>query len=123
MLSLNDAQKRANDLLVGFPSRVVEAYFTYAKGAEKSNLDIVVLGVLQFYLAKKPDSLLDSMPGSTRLAEDLGCDSLTMMDTIFMVESLFDITLDDGELAKLTTLDALREHLRRQVQASAAPAS
>ncbi len=123
MLSLTDAQKRANDSLVGFPPRIVDAYLAYAKSAETPNLDLVVLGVLQFYLAKKPTSVLDSMPGSTRLAEDLGCDSLTMMDTIFMIESLFDVKLDDSELAKLTTLDALREHLRRQVQASAAPAS
>jgi acyl carrier protein len=32
--------------------------------------------------------------------EDLGCDSLTMVDTLFLAESLFDIRLADYELAR-----------------------
>ena len=62
MLSLTDAQKRAADSLVGFPQRIVDAYLAYANSADTLNLDIVVLGVLQFYLAKKPARPLDAMP-------------------------------------------------------------
>ena len=79
-------------------------------------MDVVVLGVLQFYLAKKPNDPLDMLPGTTRLMEDLGCDSLTMMDMVFMVESLLDIKIDDTELARLATLDELRDYIRRQVK-------
>ena len=107
------AEKHIQESLVGFPDRVTRAYRAFAASGDLASLDIMVLGVLQFYLAKKPADPLDSFPGTTRLAEDLGCDSLTMMDTIFMAEMLFDIKLDDQELAKLATLDALREHLRR----------
>ena len=121
MPSLAEAQKRANESLVGFPPRIVEAYLAYAKGGEASSLDVVVLGVLQFYLAKKPKEPLDSLPGTTRLIEDLGCDSLTMMDTIFMVELLLDIKIDDTELARMATLDELRGYVWRQVK-NGAPA-
>lgn len=112
-----DAQKRADDSLVGFPPRIIEAYLAYAKNGDPASLDVVVLGVLQFYLAKKPKESLDELPGATRLVEDLGCDSLTMMDTVFMVESLLDIKIDDVELARMTTLDELRGYIRKQVNA------
>jgi acyl carrier protein len=114
MITPAEAKKRADESLVGFPPRIITAYHSFAETGNPANLDVVVLGVLHFYLAKKPPEPLDSFPGTTRLVEDLGCDSLTMMDTVFMVESLFDTNLDDAELARISTLDDLRNYLRRQ---------
>jgi acyl carrier protein len=121
MISVPIAQKRVQESLAGFPARVTSSYLAFAESGDLASFDVVVLGVLQFYLAKKPGVALEQMAGTTRLVEDLGCDSLTMMDTVFMAETLFDIKLDDTELAKLVTLDELREHLRRHVQGNAAP--
>jgi len=117
------AQKRADESLVGFPPHVVQAYLAFAGNGDLQNLDTVVLGVLQFYLATKPKDPLQALPGTTRLVEDLGCDSLSMMDMVFMVESLFDIKIDDTELTKISTLDDLRAQIRRHVSIRpAAPA-
>ena len=123
MINAGEAKKRAQETLVGFPPRITAAYVDFAEKGDLANLDIVVLGVLHFYLAKKPTESLDMLPGSTRLIEDLGCDSLTMMDTVFMVESLFDIKINDNELPRLATLDDLRQHLRQLVHDSPAPAT
>ena len=123
MITSPIAQKHVQESLVGFPDATTAAYLAFAASGDLANLDAVVLGVLHFYLAKKPEAPLATLPGSTRLVEDLGVDSLTMMDTVFMVETLFAIKLDDTELAKLATLDDLRSHLRRQVQGNAAPAA
>ena len=116
MLTPANAQKRAQELLTGFPPDITAAYLGYAESGDLARLDLVVMGVLNFYLAKKPAEPLAALAGSTRLVEDLGCDSLTMMDTVFMVETLFEIKLDDTELAKITTLDELRAHLRATVR-------
>ena len=123
MLNPSLAQTRIRESLVGFPSHVTDAYLTFAENGSLASLDVVVLGVLHFYLAKKPEQSLDTLPGSTRLVEDLGCDSLSMMDTVFMAESLFDIKLDDAELGQIGTLDHLREHLRRHVVGAPAVAA
>ncbi|MEO6876501.1 MAG: acyl carrier protein [Opitutaceae bacterium] len=109
------AKQRSAESLNGFPPTVVSAYLAFAERGDPVDLDIVVLGVLQFYIVKKPGTPLIALPGSTRLVEDLGCDSLTMMDTVFMVESLLDVKLDDAELPKLKTLDDLRNYLRQLV--------
>ncbi len=120
MINPDEAQKRIEETLVGFPPQVTAAYLDYAASGSQASLDVVVMGVLQFYLAQKPKGVLEALPGSTRLVEDLGCDSLTMMDTVFMVESLFDIKIDDNDLAKIATLDDLRGHLRQLVKGGAA---
>ena len=116
MITSAAAQDHARESLVGFPPHIKAAYLAFAEGGDPVCLDVVVLGVLQFYLAKKPQESLDALRGSTRLIEDLGCDSLTMMDTVFMVECLFEIKIDDSELPFIVTLDDLRDHLRRLVK-------
>ena len=123
MLTLALAQRRSEELLVGFPPRVATAYLKYTEQGDLDCLDVAVLGVLHFYLAKKTDGPLDALPGTTRLADDLGCDSLTMMDTIFTVESLLEIKIDDTALAGLATLDQLRAYIRHQVRGGAVPAT
>ena len=122
MITLAEAQKNVRESLDGFPPRITAAYIAFAETGDPASLNLVAMGVLQFYLAKKPEKPLDELPGSTRLVDDLGCDSLTMMDTVFMVETLFNIKIADDELPRINTLDDLREQLRRHVAGGAGSA-
>jgi hypothetical protein len=115
MISSSDARLRVQENLTGFPPVVVDAYLAFADTGDLARLDEVVLGVLQFYLAKPPAVLLTTMSGSTRLVADLGCDSLTMIDVMFLAESLLGIKLADDELTKIETLDQLRAHFRGRI--------
>jgi hypothetical protein len=115
MISADDARLRAEEHLQGFPPDLVAAYLDFARAPDATRLDPVVFGMLHFYLAKPPPTPLTALPGTTRLIEDLGCDSLTMADLLFLAETLFGITLADAEVAQITTLDALRDHFRRAV--------
>ncbi len=112
MITAEQAHKNIEESLVGFPQEITEAYLTFATKADLACLDKVVIGILQFYLAKAPKVPLAEMPGTTRLREDLGMDSLTMMDTVFMVEGLLSIKLEDKDLVELVTLDNLRRLIR-----------
>lgn len=123
MISVAAAQKHVQEILAGFPPRVTAAYLAFAETGDAAQFDIAVLGVLHFYLAKKPEVPLDAMPATTRLVEDLGCDSLTMMDTVFMLETIFEIKINDNDLFRLSTLDELRTHIRGLVGTLSASAS
>jgi acyl carrier protein len=123
MISSSDARLRVQENLTGFPPTVVDAYLAFADTEDFTRLDQVVLGVLQFYLAKPPPAPLATLPGSTRLIADLGCDSLTMIDVMFLAENLLGIKLADDELARIETLDELREHFRRRMSAPSRPAA
>ncbi|MGH7955458.1 MAG: acyl carrier protein [Opitutaceae bacterium] len=117
MISPSDARLRVQENLTGFPPPVVDAYLAFADTGDLARLDDVVLGVLQFYLAKPPAAPLTTMPGATRLVADLGCDSLTMIDVMFLAEALLGIKLADDELVKIDTLDELRAHFRGRMMA------
>jgi len=121
MINPTEAPKRVRETLVGFPARITTAYVAFAESGDPADLDIVVLGVLQSCLVKKPQEPIDTLPGSTRLVDDLGCDSLTMLEAVFMVESLFDIDIDDRDLVRVGTIDDLRNLLRELVLVSAVP--
>ena len=123
MISTTDARLRVQEHLTGFPPAVVDAYLAFAETGDLALLDNVVLGVLQFYLAKPPVLPLGTMPGATRIIADLGCDSLTMIDVMFLAESLLGIKLADDELVKIETLDELRAHFRGRMTAVDNPAT
>ena len=123
MISSSDARLRVQENLTGFPQPVIDAYLAFADTGDLARLDQVVLGVLQFYLAKPPAAPLATLPGSTRLIADLGCDSLTMIDVMFLAENILGIKLADDELARIETLDELREHFRRRMTALSHPAA
>ena len=123
MITPSEAKSRAAEKLAGFAPEVPAAYIAFAETGDPALLDEVVLGVLQYYLATQPAEPLLRMPDSTRLIEDLGCDSLTIVDMLFLAESLFDIKISDQEMAQATTLGALREYFRKSVLAKGAPAA
>ena len=123
MITSTEAPQRVRETLVGFPPRITAAYVAFAESGEPADHDVVVLGVLQSCLAKKPKVSIDTLPGSTRLADDLGCDSLSMLEAVFMVESLFDIDIDDRDLVRLKTIDDLRDLLRQLVMVGSAVAA
>src|SRR5690606_40078848 len=71
MISPSDARLKVQENLTGFPESVIDAYLAFADTGDLARLDDVVLGVLQFYLAKPPAAPLATLPGSTRLVADL----------------------------------------------------
>ena len=101
--------------LDGYPAALIDQYLAFAEDGNLMRLDRVVLGVLQFNLANPPPEALTVMAGSTRLVDDLGCDSLTMVDMLFVAEEIFGVKISDDELSRVTTLDDLRAHFRRHV--------
>jgi acyl carrier protein len=120
MITVEEARKRANESLAGYPPAVAAAYVDFVAQGDAKYLDDAILGILQFSLAKPPAQALSAMPGSTRLMEDLGVDSLAMMDTVFMIEGLLDLKIADEQLAALKSTDDLRQLIRRSLPADAA---
>jgi acyl carrier protein len=118
-----EAQRRANAELAGFPVSIIEAYVDFTQNGDVVLLRYFVLGIMQFYLARPPQLPLSELPGSTRLVEDLGCDSLTIIDMLFLVERLLEIRLSDDELTRATTIDGLVELFHGRIALNNLPAS
>jgi acyl carrier protein len=80
-----------------------------------TELDPVVLAILEDFIPRTPATPLAELPGHTRLIDDLGFDSLAITEVVFFTEDLFGITISNQEIIQVRTLDDLRGFIRRKV--------
>jgi acyl carrier protein len=52
------------------------------------------------------------------LTTDLGIDSVSIADAVFMLEEVFDVTIATKEIVRLSTIGDLRAFIRRKLAES-----
>ncbi len=97
------------------------AFERFQAGGDPADLDSVLLAILEDYIPRTPALPLAALPGSTRLVEDLGFDSLAITEVVFFTEDLFALNITNEEIIQVRSLDDLRGFLRRKVAAKAKP--
>ncbi|KAF0095939.1 MAG: Beta-hydroxyacyl-(acyl-carrier-protein) dehydratase FabA/FabZ [Puniceicoccaceae bacterium 5H] len=116
-MSSSPADKAA-DRLRGHPPETLAAYRAYEQTRQPAYLDELVLRILVFLLPEPPEQPVTELPDSTRLREDLGVDSITIAELVFMLEDLFDLTIQNEELVDLATVADLRRFIRQKISES-----
>ena len=76
-----------------------------------ADLKQVVLGVVERFVERELRASLGTGDDSLRLREDLGLDSLTMMEVVMVVEDVFPISVSNGELTQLHTLGDIKRFI------------
>ena len=99
-------------ILQGYPEATIAACAEYQRSRDSGALDLAMAGVVQHHLSNPPEQPVAEMPGSTKLADDLGMDSITMVEMACVFEDMVGTRLPDEELDKIVTLDDLRAVLR-----------
>lgn len=114
-----------HDQLRGFPSATAEAVLAFRDRPALDTLDRALRALLEFYLPRPSRRSLAEEPGSARLKEDLGLDSLALAEAVFKWDDLFGVPIETREAAGLTTLAQLRDFLavKMGVDAPALPPS
>jgi acyl carrier protein len=69
----------------------------------------------QRYLKLPPGEGLAQRADSTRLAEDLGIDSLTMLEIVMSIEEALDFRIEDAEARQIRTLGDVRQYVDDRV--------
>lgn len=67
-------------------------------------------------LAEKLGVKLDTLKEDISFAEDLGVDSLDVMETFMEMEKQFKITINDEDAEKLKTVGSLIEYIKQQIR-------
>ena len=75
------------------------------------DLQLVVLGVIERFVERDHRAKLQAGDDSLRLREDLGLDSLTMMEVIMLVEEVVPIAISNAELTHLQTVGDTRRFI------------
>lgn len=95
----------------------VEAAIAYRKNGDKSQIPAIIMGILERVMEPEARPRLLEGTDDTRINEDLGIDSLTMVEVIMMVEETLDITVDNEELRNLTTIGDVKSFITRKLDA------
>lgn len=101
--------------LKNLPAPARAAYRRFKDTGDQAALDEVIMAILADFIPRPQVGLLATAPGTSRLIEDLGFDSLAITEVVFFTEDLFGISIANEDLLQLGTLDQLRQFVRKKI--------
>ena len=81
-----------------------EAAVQYRKTGNPEHVPAVVIGVIERFVEPDLRAKLKDADDDLRLIEDLGIDSLTMMEIVILVEDVLQLSINNDELRNLRTV-------------------
>ena len=118
--SADDAELR--EALKRCSPATYEAAHRYRNTGDTTQLPAIVLGVIERYLERDLRPKLRHPASDLLLADDLGIDSLTMMEIVLLAEEVLQITIASEELLRLRTLDDAQRFIAAKVRGDPSPA-
>jgi len=95
----------------------------YRNTGDNTQLPVIVLGVIERYVERDLRPKLRRPAADLLLADDLGIDSLTMMEIVMLAEEVLQITITTEELVRLRTLADAQQFIAAKVRGDPVPAS
>jgi len=96
-----------------FPLAVRDAYRSFRSTGDIAALHVVVLAVVRDFMPRPGEAPLTD---ELRLIEDLGYDSLAVAETVFFLEDLLQVRIENQELLQVRTVGELRGFVTRKVE-------
>jgi len=90
----------------------------FRQTASPDDLRILVTGVIERFVERSNRAAIASGSDTLRLREDLGLDSLTMMEIVMLAEEVLPLTVANEELTQLHTLGDVQTFIARKVAAA-----
>ena len=103
----------------GFPQATVDKALQFRTDRDFAHLEVLILGAIAMYRPKNCTQPLEALPPETRLGEDLGMDSLSLIEMAFMFEELFSVPIDIREASQIRTLGHLYEFFQTKLSQTA----
>jgi acyl carrier protein len=88
----------------------------FRKTGSVDHLPAIVHGVIERYVDRDLRGKLRTPHDGLRLAEDLGLDSLSMMEIVMLAEEILRITIDNDELRCLRTLGDITQFIEGKLR-------
>ena len=97
-----------------------EAACAFRRSGQPDDLRRLVGGVIERFVERSNRSALAAGGDTLRLREDLGLDSLTLMEIVMLAEEVLPLTVANEELTQLRTLGDVQAFIARKVVAARA---
>ncbi len=96
-------------------SVTLEAALKYRATKDSSLVPTIVLGIVERFLDPEVVGKLKSGDDSIQFMEDLGMDSLTMIEAIMMVEESLGVSIKNDELMNLRSIGDLKSFIEEKL--------
>jgi 3-hydroxyacyl-[acyl-carrier-protein] dehydratase len=103
------------DTLKRCSPETLEAACQFRRTGNLTYLRPVICGVIQRYVEREFRSRLESGDSNLRLVEDLGLDSLTLMEIVVMAEDVLRISVSNDEMTTLRTIGDVQQFITSKV--------
>ncbi len=93
----------------------VQAILSYRHVQDASQIPTIVRGIIERFLPSESIANFKVSGDETRLSEDLGIDSLTMLEIVVSVEEALDMRMEDSQMRQIRTLGDIKGYLANRV--------
>jgi len=103
-----EAEAELRESLKRCTPETLDAALKFLKTGDVAQLPVVVIGVIERFVDPDQRPKLHEANDDLRLIEDLGIDSLTMMEIVILVEEALHMTINNEELRNLRTVGDIK---------------
>lgn len=93
----------------------IEAAIAFRSTGDTSQIPTIVYGVLERFMPPESAGKLKTASDDTRLIEDLGIDSLTMLEVVLAIEEVLAIRIENEELREISTLGQVKAFIEKRI--------
>jgi acyl carrier protein len=119
--SQDSIQDDLKDLLKRCPAGTYEAALAFRQDKDVRQIETIVMGVIDRHLEPEQREILSRSDDSLRMYEDLGMDSLTMLEVVMLVEQTLQVSIDNEELRDLRTIGDVKSYLSAKAKGEEPP--
>jgi len=94
----------------------LEAAVQFRRAHDISQVPVVVIGVIERFVEPSLRAKLKEADDDLRMVEDLGIDSLTMMEIVILVEDVLQMQINNDELRNLRTVGDVKTFIDCKVR-------
>jgi acyl carrier protein len=113
---LRDALKRC-------PKAAIEAAIAFNDSRDPDLVPTIVMGIIERFVEPEVRPVIREGKDGTRLLEDLGIDSLLMVEIVILIEETLDIHIENEELRHLRTVGDIKVYLDAKIKGLPIPAN
>ena len=95
--------------------QTVEAAIRFRQNGDLDAIPTVVFGILDRYQPATAPIKLSEANENTRLIEDIGLDSLTLLEIVLSIEEVLKLRIENEELREIRTLGQLNKFLHDKI--------
>ena len=119
--SNSTVEEDLKDLLKRCPPGTYEAALNFRNSQDIDQIEPIVMGIIDRHLEPDQREILNNSDENLRMYEDLGMDSLTMLEIVMLVEQTLQVSIDNEELKDLRTIGDVKAYLQAKAKGEEPP--